>query len=90
VPTLTELGYPITAGTIRGFTFAAGVPREAVTTMEAALEQVHKSPGWKEFVTRNIFQDVFLGSSAFSKFLAQRLEEYKTFFDDVGLGKAKP
>lgn len=90
VPTLMELGYPITAGTIRGFTFAAGVPKEAVATMETALEQVHKSPAWKEFVARNIFQDTFLGSAAFTKFLAQRLEEYRQFYDDVGLGKAKP
>ena len=87
VPTLTELGYPITAGTIRGFTFAAGVPKEAVATMEAALEQVHKSAGWKEFVARNIFQDTFLGSAAFTKFLAMRLDEYRQFYDDVGLGK---
>lgn len=90
VPTLQELGYPITAGTIRGFTFAAGVPKEAVATMEAALEQVHRSAPWKEFVARNIFQDVFLGSAEFTKFLAVRLEEYRGFFDDVGLGKPKP
>jgi tripartite-type tricarboxylate transporter receptor subunit TctC len=90
VPTLTELGYPLTAGTIRGFTFTAGVPKEAVATMEATLEKVHRSQPWKEFVTRNIFQDVFLGSAGFAKFLAQRLEEYRGFYDDVGLGKAKP
>ncbi len=90
VPTLQELGYPITAGTIRGFTFAAGVPKEAVATMEAALGEVHRSPGWKEFVARNIFQDVFLGSAEFGKFLALRLEEYRSFYDDVGLGKPRP
>ena len=90
VPTLQELGYPITAGTIRGFTFAAGVPKEAVATMESALEQVHRSPSWKEFVARNIFQDVFMGSAEFAKFLVVRMEEYRGFFDDVGLGKPKP
>jgi putative tricarboxylic transport membrane protein len=90
VPTLQELGYPITAGTIRGFTFTAGVPKEAVVTMEAALQQVHKSPAWKEIVKRNIFQDVFLGSADFTKFLAQRMEEIRPFYDAIGLGKAKP
>ena len=90
VPTLQELGYPITAGTIRGFTFAAGVPKEAVAAMEAALEQVHRTASWKEFVARNIFQDVFMGSAEFAKFLAVRLEEYRGFYDDVGLGKPKP
>ena len=90
VPTLQELGYPITAGTIRGFTFPAGVPKEAVVTMEAALHQVHKSPAWKEIVKRNIFQDVFLGSADFTKFLATRMEEIRPFYDAIGLGKTKP
>jgi putative tricarboxylic transport membrane protein len=87
VPTLQELGYPITAGTIRGFTFTAGVPKEAVTTMESALDKVHRSPEWKELAKRNIFQDVFMGSAEFARFLAQRLEEYRGFYDAVGLGK---
>ena len=70
VPTLIEAGYPVTAGTIRGVTFTAGVPKAAVTTMEAALEQVHKSAAWKEIVKRNIYQDVFMGSAEFTKFSA--------------------
>ena len=57
--------------------------------MEAALEKVHRTPAWKEFVTRNIFQDIFLGGPAFAKFLAQRLEDLRVFYDDVGLGRQK-
>jgi putative tricarboxylic transport membrane protein len=89
VPTMQELGYPITAGTIRGFTFTAGVPREAVVTMEAALKKAHDSAEWKEIAQRNIFQNVFLGSTEFAKFLASRLEEYREFYDAIGLGKKK-
>ncbi|MEQ1773909.1 MAG: tripartite tricarboxylate transporter substrate binding protein [Burkholderiales bacterium] len=87
VPTLQELGYPITAGTIRGFTFAAGVPKEAVVTMEAALKKAHDSPEWKELAKRNIYQDIFMGSAEFTKFLAARLVEYGEFYEAVGLGK---
>ncbi len=87
VPTMQELGYPITAGTIRGFTFSAGVPKEAVATMEAALKKTHDSAEWKEIAKRNVFQDVYLGSAEFTKFLAARLLEYKEFYDAVGLGK---
>lgn len=90
VPTLQELGYPITAGTIRGFTFTAGVPKEAVATMEAAMEQVHKSAAWKEIVKRNIYEDVFMGSAEFTKFLVTRMAEYSVFYEAVGLGKKKP
>jgi putative tricarboxylic transport membrane protein len=89
VPTLQELGYPITAGTIRGFTFTAGVPKEAVSTMEAALEQVHKSAAWKELAKRNVYQDVFMGSAEFTKFLVVRYEEYRGFYDAIGLAKQK-
>ena len=90
VPTLNELGYPITAGTIRGFTFTAGVPKEAVSTMETALGRVHKSTPWREFAQRSVFEDVFLGSADFTKFLAQRMEEYRVFYDAIGLAKTKP
>lgn len=87
VPTLQELGYPITAGTIRGFTFAAGVPKEAVTTMEAALGEVHRSAAWKELGKRSVFQDVFMGSAEFTKFLTVRMEEYRAFYDAINLAR---
>ncbi len=87
VPTLQELGYPITAGTMRGFGFTAGVPKEAVVTMETALKKAHDSPAWKEFAQRNIFQDVFLGSAEFAQFLVKRMAEYKDFYDAIGVGK---
>jgi putative tricarboxylic transport membrane protein len=87
VPTLLELGYPISAGTIRGFSFTAGVPKEAVVTMEAALKKVHDTPAWKEFAQRNIFQDVFMGSAEFTQFLANRMLQYKDFYDAIGIGK---
>jgi len=90
VPTLRELGYPITAGTIRGFTFTAGVPKEAVATMESALRKVHGSPEWKELAKRNIFEDVFMGSAEFTKYLAVRMEEYRGFYDAISLGKKSP
>ena len=87
VPPLQELGYPITAGTIRGFTFTAGVPKEAVATMESALKKAHDSAEWKDLAKRNIYQDVFMGSAEFTKFLAVRMAEYKEYYDAIGLGK---
>ena len=85
IPTLVEQGFPITAGTIRGFTFTAGVPKQAVETMEAALRKAHASPDWREFAKRNMYQDVFLGSTEFSKFLETKMAEYKEFYDAIGL-----
>ncbi|HET6492547.1 MAG TPA: tripartite tricarboxylate transporter substrate binding protein, partial [Burkholderiales bacterium] len=39
VPTLTELGYKVEIGTGRGFGMPAGVPKEAVATMEGILHK---------------------------------------------------
>ncbi|HZM47660.1 MAG TPA: tripartite tricarboxylate transporter substrate binding protein [Burkholderiales bacterium] len=90
VPTLRELGYPITAGTIRGFAFTAGVPKEAVATMEGALAKAHASPAWKEIAARNLFEDVFMGSAEFAKYLTVRMEEYRQFYDAIGYARTKP
>jgi putative tricarboxylic transport membrane protein len=90
VPTLREPGYPIIAGTIRGFTFTAGVPKEAFATMEAALEKVQKSAEWKELAKRNIFEDVFTGTAQLTKYLAIRMEKYRGYFGAIGLAKQKP
>ncbi len=87
IPTLQELGYPITAGTLRGFTFTAGVPKAAVAIMEAALKKAHDSAEWKEQAKRNLYQDVFMGSAEFAKFLNVRMADYKEFYEAVGLGK---
>jgi putative tricarboxylic transport membrane protein len=87
VPTMQELGFPFTAGTIRGFTYTAGVPKEAVVTMEATLKKAHDSAEWKEIAKRNLFQDVYLGGAEFTKFLAARMLEYKEFYDAIGLAK---
>ena len=89
IPTLVEQGFPITAGTIRGFTFAAGVPKQAVETMEGALRKAHATPDWKEFAKRNMYQDIFLGSTEFSKFLEAKMVEYKEFYDAIGLAGTK-
>jgi tripartite-type tricarboxylate transporter receptor subunit TctC len=57
--------------------------------MENALSQVHKTPAWQELVRRNIYEDVFMGSAEFTKFLRVRMEEYRGFYDAIGLDKMK-
>ncbi len=87
VPTLQELGIPITAGTLRGFAFTAGVPREAAVTMEAALAKAYQSQAWKDLAHRNVYENIYMGSAEFKAFLLKRYDEYKMFAEDMGLGK---
>lgn len=86
VPTLQELGYPVQAGTTRGFAFPAGVPKEAAAIMEAALERAHKTQAWKEHAVRNYYLDIYMGGAEFGRYLEKRLAEARSFYNDVGLG----
>jgi tripartite-type tricarboxylate transporter receptor subunit TctC len=87
IPTVQELGYPIVAGTMRGFAFSAGVPKEAIAVMETALKKAHDSTEWKELAKRNLYQDIYMGPAEVSKFLQARMVEYREFYDAIGLGK---
>jgi tripartite-type tricarboxylate transporter receptor subunit TctC len=87
VPTLKELGYNIVAATGRGFAMPAGVPKEAASTMEAALKRVHDSPAYKDYAERNIFEDKYLGSAEFGEYLVKRREEMQDFLKQIGILK---
>ena len=89
IPTASEAGYKMEAGTIRGFVFPAAVPTEVAKTMEAVLERAHKTQAWKDHAARHLYEDRYLGSTEYAKFLVQRIEEYKEFFKEVG-AIAKP
>lgn len=87
VPTLTELGYNVQIGTGRGFGMPAGVAKEAVAVMEAVLEKVHKSALWKDYSQKNMYEDSWMGSAAFTKYLAEQRALHKEFIDSIGLAK---
>ena len=87
VPTLKELGYNLHVGGGRGFAMPAGVPKDAAATMEAALERAHKSPQWKEYATRNMYENTYMGSAAFSQWLAKTMPAMAEFMEAVGIKK---
>lgn len=87
VPTLKELGYPIVFGTGRGFAMPAGVPKEAAAAMESVLKKVYESPGYREFASRNMYEDLYMGSAEFSHYLAKRRDEMVGFMAQVAPGQ---
>jgi putative tricarboxylic transport membrane protein len=89
VPTLTELGYKVQIGTGRGFVMPAGVPKEAVAAMEALLAKVHKSARWQEYAVNNLYENRWMGSAEFSRYLVEQRAAQKEFVDSLGLGKKK-
>ncbi len=84
LPTATEAGYKIDEGTIRGFVFPAGVPKETAAMMEKVLERAHKSPIWQEHAKKHFYEDRYLAGPDYLKFLHQRVEKYREFFAEVG------
>ena len=85
VPTLRELGHNIHVGGGRGFSMPAGVPKEAAAVMEAALERAHKSPMWRDYSTKNMYEDTYMGSAAFSQYLAKTLPMIGEFMTAVSI-----
>ena len=87
VPTLTELGYKVQIGTGRGFVMPAGVPKEAAAVMEALLEKVHKSARWQEYAVNNLYENRWMGSAEFSRYLVEQRAAQREFVEGIGLGK---
>lgn len=87
VPTLTELGYKVQIGTGRGFGMPAGVSREAVATMEGIFAKAHKSPLWRDYAQKNMYEDRWMGSAEFTNYLAEQRLAQKEFVDSIGVGK---
>ncbi len=82
-PTMKELGYNVTIGTGRGFVMPAGVPKEQAAAMEAALKRVYDGAAYKEFAARNNFEDMYLNSAEFAKYLAQLSTEMSAFLAHI-------
>jgi putative tricarboxylic transport membrane protein len=87
VPTLKELGYNIHVGGGRGFAMPAGVPKEAAATMEAALERAHKSAQWRDYATKNMYENTYMGSAAFSQWLTKNMGAIGEFMEAVGIAR---
>ncbi len=87
VPTMLELGYKVEIGTGRGFGMPAGVPKEAVVAMEAALEKAFRSPLWQDYSKKNMYEDVWMGSAAFGSYLAEQRASHVEFIKSIGVGK---
>ena len=89
VPTLKELGYDIQAGAVRGFVAPAGIPREAAKVLEDTLAKVYKSPAWRDYMTRNLYEDIYMNADEFGKYLASQKTEITQFLTEVGLASRK-
>jgi putative tricarboxylic transport membrane protein len=89
VPTLKEQGFDIHAGGMRGFVAPAGIPRDVAKTLEDTLAKVHKSAAWREYMAKNMYEDVYMNAEEFSKWLAVQQVEMLQFLTEIGLAAKK-
>ena len=87
VPTLKELGYDIHVGGGRGLAMPAGVPRETLATMEAFAERVHKSVQWRDYATKNMYENTLLSSAALTQYLNKQMPAVGEFMSFIGSRK---
>ena len=87
-PTLRELGYNIHIGSVRGMAMPAGVPKEAVEHMEAALYRVYQSRTWQEHATSHYYENSWMGSAEFTKYMLGRREWVREFLKSIGATKS--
>jgi len=85
IPTLKEQGYDINAGGLRGFVAPAGIPREAAKVLENMLAQVHKSATWRDYMARNMYEDVYMTGDELAKWLIAQQAETAAFLTEIGL-----
>ena len=89
VPTLKEQGLDLHVGAGRGFWAPAGIPKEAAATMEATFEKVYKTAAWREYLNKSLYEDIYMGSAEFGKFLAKHQPEMTQYITDLGLANRK-
>ena len=86
-PTLRELGYNIHIGSVRGMAMPAGVPKEAVEHMEAALYRVYQSQAWQQHAASHYYENSWMGSAEFTKYMLGRREWVREFLKSIGATK---
>jgi putative tricarboxylic transport membrane protein len=85
VPTLKEQGFDIHAGGMRGFVAPAGIPRDAAKTLEDTLARVHKSAAWRDYMAKNMYEDVYMNAEELGKWIAAQQVELTQFLTEMGL-----
>lgn len=85
VPTIKEQGFDLHVGAGRGFVMPAGVPKESAATMEAAIEKVYKSAGWRDYMRRNYYEEVYMNGAELARHMTEIKPNIEQFIKDLGL-----
>ncbi|MES2562867.1 MAG: tripartite tricarboxylate transporter substrate binding protein [Pseudomonadota bacterium] len=86
VPTIKEAGFDIpNYAVFRGVTGPPGMPRDAVAYYEDYFARLVKTAVWKKYLDDNFFDDAFLRSGEFAKFIDEFAERTRPILKDAGV-----
>ena len=89
IPTMKEQGFDLHIGAGRGFAAPAAIPRDAAVVLEQTVAKVHKSALWRDFMAKNLYEDVYMNAEEFGRHLAARQVDMNRFLTDMGLVQKK-
>ena len=55
--------------------------------MEAAAERAHKSAQWRDYATRNMYENTYMGSAQLTQYLAKQMPTVAEFMAFIGAKK---
>ncbi len=87
VPTLKELGFNIHVGSGRGLAMPPGVPKETLAVMETAAERAHKSAAWRDYASKNMYENTYLNSAQLAQYLNRQMPTVAEFMEFIGARK---
>jgi putative tricarboxylic transport membrane protein len=85
VPTLTELGVPVTAANWRGVFAPPGISADQRAALTNFMTQVHASAAWKQELETRKWTDVFLSGDAFGRDIEANIAATEGVMKDLGL-----
>lgn len=85
VPTIKEQGFDLHVGAGRGFMAPAGIPKDAAATLEAAIERVYKSAGWRDYMRRNYYEEVYMNGAELARHMTEIKPKVEQFIKELGL-----
>lgn len=85
VPSIKEQGYDMHVGAGRGFVSPVGIPRDAAATLETVIEKAYKSAGWRDYVRRNYYEDIYMNGAELGRHMAEIKPGVEQFIKELGL-----
>jgi putative tricarboxylic transport membrane protein len=85
VPTITEAGYDVVLSNWRGLMSHPRLTPEARTALTELVTRAHDTEEWRDVLTKNGFDDVFLAGEEFAGFLVEEEQRVQAILSDIGL-----